>query len=130
MIRLRLAILFCVLFSLQAQALEKWVYCAQNLWVDANIDKLEALLQRASRSGYTHVLLTDSKFGKLSDMDAHYFRNIERVKKICAALHLEIVPAVFPIGYSNDILWNDPNLIEAMPARDVLFTVHNGEATL
>ncbi len=113
-----------------AAALEKWIYCAQNLWVDKNIDNLEALFRRASKAGYTHVLLTDSKMSKLGDMDAHYFRNIERVKKLAGELHLQIVPALFSIGYSNDLLWHDPNLIEALPVRDALFVVKNGEAHL
>src|ERR1043166_2466331 len=61
-------------------------------------------------------------------MDGRYFRNIERVKKIAAELKLEIVPALFSIGYSNDLLWHDPNLIEAMPVRDALFVVQHGQA--
>src|SRR2546425_2383464 len=109
-------------------ALERWIYCAQNLWVDKNIDTLETLLRRAAKAGYTHVLLSDSKFSKLGDMDARYFRNIERVKKIASELKLEIIPALFSIGYSNDLLWHDPNLIEAMPVRDALFVVEHGRA--
>src|SRR5258705_12547762 len=100
-----------------AATLERWLYCSQNLWVDKNIDDLEALFRRASKAGYTHVLLSDSKFSKLGDMDARYFRNVERVKKLAAELHLEIVPALFLIGYSNDLLWHDPNLIQAVPDR-------------
>src|SRR5678816_1917666 len=115
---------------LPLHALERWLYCAQNLWVDKNIDSLEALLRRASKAGYTHVLLADSKFSKLGDMDARYFRNIERVRKLAAELRLEIVPALFPVGYSNDLLWHDPNLIEALPVRDALFVVKGGEARL
>src|SRR5258708_2670745 len=114
----------------RAFAMERWVYCAQNLWVDKNIDHLEEILRLAATAGYTHVLLMDSKFAKLGDMDAHYFRNVERVKKLAAELRLEIVPALFPIGYSNDLLWHDPNLIEALPVREALFVVRDGVARL
>src|SRR5947207_15913040 len=107
--------------------LQRWIYCSQNLWVDKNLDQLEALFQRAGKAGYTHVLLSDSKFSKLADMDARYFKNIERVKKVAAAANLELVPALFSIGYSNDLLWHDPNLIEALPVNDAPFTVHTGE---
>src|ERR1041385_4582841 len=113
-----------------AAPLERWIYCAQNLWVDKNIDELEALFERAAKAGYTHVLLSDSKFAKLGDMDTRYFRNIERLKKLAAELQLEIVPAVFPVGYSNDLLWHDPNLIEALPVQDALFVVQGGVARL
>lgn len=107
-----------------------WLYCSKNLWVDQNIDDLENLWQRAAEAGYTHVLLADSKFSKLGDMDARYFRNIQRLRETARRLHLEIVPALFSIGYSNDLLWHDPNLIEGLPVRDALFVVSNGVARL
>jgi hypothetical protein len=131
----RLAIL-AVLFGSIIQALpatenrrlERWVYCAQNLWVDKNVDDLEKLWRRAAAAGYTHVLLSDSKFAKLGEMDARYFRNVDRLKKLAAELGLEIVPALFSIGYSNDLLWHDPNLIEALPVEEALFIVQDGAA--
>src|SRR5262249_7226336 len=113
-----------------AATLERWMYCSQNLWVDKNIDALETLFRRAAKAGYTHVLLADSKVSKLGDMDARYFRNIEQLKKLATELNLQIVPALFSIGYSNDLLWHDPNLIEALPVRDALFVVNNGQARL
>jgi hypothetical protein len=123
-------VLLLFLGAAPAHALEQWIYCAQNLWVDKNVDALETLLRRAAKAGYTQVLLTDSKFAKLGDMDARYFRNVERVKTLAAELKLEMVPAVFPVGYSNDLLWHDPNLIEALPVRDALFVVRGGVARL
>jgi len=57
---------FCKLHG--AATLERWFYCPKNLWVDKNIDELELLWRRAAKAGYSHVLLVDSKFGKLSDM--------------------------------------------------------------
>lgn len=107
-----------------------WLYVSRNLWVDENVAALEALFERAGRSGYTHVLLADSKFAKLGDMDARYFRNLERVKAAAATHRLEIVPALFSLGYSNDLLWHDPNLIEGLPVTNALFVVRGGEARL
>jgi hypothetical protein len=107
-----------------------WLYCANNLSVDARVGDLEKLWRRAAKLGYTHVLLSDSKFGKLGEMGVNYFRNIEHLKKVAAELNLEIVPALFPIGYSNDILWNDPNLVEGLPVKDVPLVVQNGKAML
>ena len=121
-------LLALIALSLQAHALEKWLYHPVNLLVDKNIDQLETLWRRASAAGYTHVLLADSKFGRLVEMDARYFKNVDRVKKIAAELKLEIVPAVFPVGYSNDILGQDVNLIEAMPVKDVPLVVEGGIA--
>jgi hypothetical protein len=106
-------------FQVRGFAGELWLYCSQNLWVDKNVAELEGLFARASKAGYTHVLLSDSKFSKLDDMDARYFANVERMKRAAKENHLEIVPALFSVGYSNDLLWHDPNLVEALPVRDV-----------
>lgn len=113
---------------LPAAALEQWVYLSSNLLVDKNVTAIEALFARAGKAGYTHVLIADSKFSKLDEMDPRYFRNVERVKKLAAENRLELVPALFGIGYSNDLLWKDPNLIEGLPVREVLFVVDRGVA--
>jgi hypothetical protein len=122
---------FCLsLFSTEAfgARLQRWLYYSVNLWVDSNITTLSNVLTRASQSGYTHLLLSDSKFCQLATMDAHYFANVNAVKNLAASLGIEIVPAVFPIGYSNDILFQNPNLIEAMPVTNSLLVVSNGIA--
>jgi hypothetical protein len=35
---------------------------------------------------------------------------------------LEVVPALFPIGYSGSLLSHDPNLAAGLPAKDALKT--------
>ena len=133
---IRLAVLLCMVAVFAASPgeapdpLQRWLYWSRNLWVDKNIDQLEALFRRAAKAGYTHVLLSDSKFARLGEMDDRYFRNVDRLKKLAAELNLEIVPAFFPIGYSNDLLWHDPNLIEALPVRNAPFRVEDGVARL
>jgi len=116
-----------------AQPMQLWLYCPTNLQVTQNVDKLESIWRRAAKAGYTHVLLSDSKFAKLGElggMERVYFANVERVKKTAAELKLEIVPALFSIGYSNSMLWHDPNLAEGLPVKDSLFVVKNGQASV
>ncbi len=107
---------------------DRWVYCSFNLWVDENVDKLDAIMRRAATSGYTGIMIADSKFGRLGEMDERYFRNVDRVKKLAVELRLDMIPAVFPIGYSESILSQDPDLAEALPVRDALFVVKGGAA--
>ncbi len=115
----------------QDDARELWLYYPTNLLVDQNIDRLKEIWTRAANAGYTHVLLADSKFGRLAEMEGTaYFRNIDRTKKIAADLHLKLVPALFSIGYSNDLLGRDPNLAEGLPVVDTPFVVKGGVATL
>jgi len=59
-------------------------------------------------------------------MDKRYFDHVERAKKLAAELKLTLVPAVFSVGYSNDLLSNDPNLAEGLPVRDQAFVVKDG----
>jgi hypothetical protein len=123
-----LVVLLVLCCPLRGQALERWFYVSQNLWVDQNVTNVLALMQRASSAGYTHMLVNDSKFCRLATMDAHYFSNLSRIKQAATNLNLEIVPALFPVGYSNDLLFNDPNLVEGMPVTNALLVVSNGVA--
>ena len=107
---------------------ELWLYYPSNLLVNENVDRLEQIWTRAAKAGYTHALLGDSKFSRLHEMPQRYFDNIDRVKKIAAGLKLKVVPAVYPVGYSNDLLSRDPNLAEGLPAVDTPFVVKGGEA--
>jgi hypothetical protein len=106
-----------------------WLYYSTNLLVDKNVEQLSDVWRRAAAAGYDHVLLADSKFAKLGDMDKRYFANIDRVKKLAAELKIEVVPAMFDIGYSNNLLWHDPNLAEGLPVKDQPFVVQqDGQA--
>ena len=129
-----LVILLTLLHTHTATAARNlWVYCPTNLLVDDNVDKLDKLWHRASAAGYSHVLISDSKFvqlGNLGSNEKHYRTNITRTKKLADDCHLTLIPAVFPIGYSNDLLSHDPNLAEGVPVRDTPFVVKDGVATV
>ena len=109
---------------------ERWIYYSSNLAVDKNIDALESVAIRGTKAGYNGLVLSDSKFGRLDELNQHYFQNIDRVKKIAAANHLQVIPCIFPIGYSESLLAHDPNLAEGLPVHDALYVVENGRANL
>lgn len=130
-----LLVSWAVLLSLRSVAAEKelWLYYATNLQVDEQVDELERVWRRAAAAGYSHVLLTDAKFarlGALGDMTGKYFANVARVKRLAAELHLQIVPGMFNVGYSNDLLFHDPNLAEGLPVKNALFVVRHGKGEL
>ena len=66
---------------------------------------------------------------RLRTLPEKYFENCRKVREIARDLKLDIVPAVFPVGYANDILYNDPNLAEGLPVKYTLFVVHDGVAS-
>src|SRR5207249_6599 len=134
--RILLSCIFVICFTTTIFADDRpalWFYYPTNLQIDQNVSRLEPIWRRAAVAGYSRVLLSDSKFARLGDLQGNekrYFANIDRVKHVAAELSLEIVPAVFDIGYSNNLLWHDPNLAEGLPVKNALFVVRNGEARL
>jgi hypothetical protein len=125
---LSLLILGLLGFTARAEERQLWLYYPTNLLVEKNLDKLQDVWGRAAKAGYAHVLLSDSKFSRLPDMDKRYFDHCERVKRIAADLKLTLVPALFSVGYSNDLLSRDPNLAEGLPVKDAPFVVKDGVA--
>lgn len=128
-------IFFCLAVGFQAQVLRAevnqfWIYKSTNLLVPAQVEETIQLLQRASKASYTHCLLTDSKFSRLDDLPKRYFEHAEKVRLAAEAAKIELVPAVFPVGYSNDLLHADPNLIEGLPVKDCEMVVNGGQAAL
>ncbi len=128
--RLLLILLSLALSTNAAEKMEKWIYAAKNLLVEKSVTELAELLQRGHAAGYTHLLLADSKFSRLAEMDARYFKNVGRIKLIAAQNEIEIVPALFSIGYSNDLLGRDVNLIEALPVKNLPLIVKDGVAVV
>jgi hypothetical protein len=127
------ALLAALLLAAPAQALEKWIYLARNLQVDKSVGEIEEIMRRGQAAGYTHILFVDSKLarlGTLGDILPRYTKNTERVKALASQYGFEMVPALFHVGYSNNMLWHDPNLIEAMPVKGAPLVVRGGVARL
>ncbi len=99
-----------------------------NLLVDKEADRVVALVERAGRAGYNGVVISDYKTNFLGRMPRSYFEHVDRVNAAAQRAGIEIIPAVFPIGYSNGLLSHDPNLAEGMPVVEAPFVVKNGEA--
>jgi hypothetical protein len=109
---------------------QRWFYAAHNLLVDKNVDDLVSLLEPAGKSGYNGMMLADYKFNILERMPPNYFRNVARVREAAAKAGIEIIPAAFPVGYSDGLLAHDPNLAEGLPVKDAPFVVKGREAVL
>jgi hypothetical protein len=106
---------------------DRWVYCQHNLLVDQNVEDLLKLLDRSAKAGYTGLVLADYKFNILDRMPDRYFQNVERIKKAAAERKVELIPCVFPIGYSDGLLVHDPNLAEGVPVKDAPFVAKGKE---
>lgn len=130
MLRNLFSILILTTASEAATNGERWVYIPANFQVNAEKNRVVELIKRAGAAGYNHALIQDSKFGHLSSVSDRYRPNVLEVKSEAAKAHIKLVPALFPVGYSNDLLFNDPNLAEGLPVKNALYIVHNGTASV
>jgi len=120
----------CVVGVLRAGPPALWVYYSANLLVDRDVEVMGERMREAAAAGYSAFTLSDYKFGKLAEMDKRYFDNIAKVKRIAAENNIEIIPMLYPVGWSESLLSNDPNLAEGLPVRDAPFVVRHGVAVL
>lgn len=121
----------CLLLPAAARAQsyeDRWFYASFNLQLNKSADDLVALIARAAKAGYNGLVLADFKLNILGMVPRHYFPNLERVKKAAADHKVELIPAVFPVGYSSGILAHDPNLAEGLPVKDAPYVVKGGVA--
>ena len=107
----------------KVQLEKRMVYLSTNFLVDSNVPKCVKILKKAKAAGYNAVAVNDYKFRILRKMPKRYFANVAAFKEQADALGIEIIPCVFPIGYANGILANNPNLAEGLPVKDALFVV-------
>lgn len=98
----------------------RWVYVTSNLYVSDNLPKLDALFLRASKCGYTGVLFSDFKTMTWWKLDAadRWRANAGELRRLATQHGLELHLCVFPIGYSEALLWHDPNLAAGVPIRE------------
>ncbi len=108
----------------------RWVWVMSNLLVDKEADRVVGLVERAGRDGYNGLVLSDYKMNFLGRMPDRYFANVRRVKAAADRAKVEIIPGVFPVGYSNGLLSNDVNLAEGMPVEGAPFVARGREASL
>ncbi|MSR46305.1 MAG: hypothetical protein EXS13_04465 [Planctomycetes bacterium] len=107
---------------------ELWLYCSTNLQVTENVERVGALLDRAGAAGYTRMVLADSKLARLGTVPDHYFTDARRLIERARAAKIKLIPSIFGVGYSDAMLFHDPNLAEALPVRRARFVVQGDRA--
>ncbi len=107
-----------------------WIYTPVNFQVDADVDRFIELMRRGHEAGYNGVVVTDFKFGNLSHRPDNYNANMKRARQQAESSGMELIPCVMPVGYSNSILQNDPNLAAGLPVTDCPFQVNGRQASI
>jgi len=122
-----LLLTLCTLARSQAaQPVPCRLYLQPDLLSPAGFAAATNLLVRAAGEGYTGIILASSRTMRADLLPAAYRTHCLAFRELCRQLHLDLVVAVMPIGYSNSLLSRDPNLAEGLPVRNAPFIVRNG----
>lgn len=108
----------------------RWFYQATNVLVGDNVTAAKALWDRALRSRLNGVHLNDSKFARPTTLPQRYLDSLAALRDYARDRRLEIIPGVMPIGYSNDVLFHNPNLASGLPVRQQKFVIEADTARL
>jgi hypothetical protein len=96
---------------------------------DSDVPEVVRVLDAAGQHGCNGAVLS-AGLDSLSRKSPDFFRRLDQVQAACARNHLELIPAVFSIGYGGGFLSENPNLAEGLPVEDAPFVVSNGVAQL
>jgi hypothetical protein len=128
------ASLFLLATTLRAHAAERyedrfvWVY-GWGLGSDEDVTAISRVLKTAGEHGLNGAVVS---FGldTLCKQPADHLRHQDEIKKAAEENHVELIPAVFSIGYGGGVLSHDRNLAEGLPVQDAPLVVKGGEARL
>lgn len=109
---------------------DRWVWIfGWSLSKDSDVAEIAQVLDTAGQHGLNGAVLS-AGLDTLCKKTPDYFRRLEAVKAACARNHLELIPAVFSVGYGGAALAHDRNLAEGLPVQEALFVVRGTEARL
>ena len=119
-------------FAVQLAAAEP--YADRFVWVfgwglgkDSDVAEITRLLQTAGQHGFNGAVIS-SGLDTLCKQSPDYFRRLNEVKQACETNRMELIPAIFSVGYGGGSLSHDRNLAEGMPVVDAPFLARAGEA--
>jgi hypothetical protein len=103
-----------------------WVF-GWGLDRDSDVTNISRVLDKAAGHGINGAVVS---FGldTLCKHDAAYFERLQAVQQACERNKMELIPALFSVGYGGGILAHNPNLAEGLPVVDAPFVVSNAVA--
>ncbi len=131
--RLAVTALYFLLSGFSVHAAEelerRWVFVGANLLVADELDRVEAVLDRAAASGYNGILLSDykSSFWWRLENASTYRSHCNRLHRMLKARNMELAVSLFPFGYAGPLLWDNQNLATGVPVRKVAMTLEGDE---
>ena len=100
---------------------DRFIYVASGLGDRSRVDDTISLVRRAAQQGFNGVVLQgDIQYAWRAP--AQDLRNLARLKAACDEVGMDLIPAIWSIGYGA-MLWVNPNLAAGLPVFDVPYEV-------
>ena len=106
---------------------DRWVYVSTGLDTDQELVRVEGIARIAAEHSLNGMMLS-AGFDELDLRPAGYLRRLERLKRTCDGLKIEIIPMGFSVGYGGATMAHDKNLAAGLPVRGALFIADEKEA--
>ncbi len=103
-----------------------WVF-GWGLGKDSDLNAIGRVLETAGQHGFNGAVFS-AGLDTLCQKTPDYFRRLDAVQALCGSNHLELIPAIFSIGYGGGVLAHDRNLAEGLLVEDAPFLVEGNAA--
>ncbi len=103
-----------------------WVF-GWGLGEDRDVPQITQVLETAGKHGFNGAVFS-AGLDTLCQRTPDYFRRLEAVQAACQTNRLELIPAIFSVGYGGAVLAHDRNLAEGLPVEDAPFQVEGNTA--
>ncbi len=105
----------------------RWFYMSRGLGNDADVIDIGEKVKTAAAAGLNGMVLSGG-LDRLSMQSDAYLRRLDRVKAICDAHAVELIPLIFSVGYGGSVLAHNRELAAGVPVEDALYVVKAGTA--
>jgi hypothetical protein len=95
---------------------DRWVFSQHNLRGPGSLQALRKIEDTMAAYKLNGMQQNDWKYNVLDQQPRYYFDSVRAFRKYSEERGIDIIPGVAPIGYSDGILYNDPELAEGFPA--------------
>ncbi len=108
----------------------RWVYYPMNFLVDANVVKTKTQWQQFSDLKLNGAICGDVKYEFITEMPQKYKDSLRSTKQFADERFFNFVPAIFSFGYSNSLMFFNPNFASGLPVRGQKFYLESDTARL
>jgi hypothetical protein len=108
----------------------RWVYYPMNFLVDANVTKAKTQWQQFSDLKLNGAVCGDVKYDFITEMPKKYSDSLYSTRLFAQDRFFNFIPSIFSFGYSNSLMYFDPNFASGLPVNGQKFIIESDTARL